>query len=799
MGDSGRERYYRISGEPVFDGAGHFLGYRGIGRDTTERKRAEQRLKLEHTAEADDAAQALKAVLHAVCATEHWDCGRYFRADSTAGVLRLAEFWCVPEQPIEKFIERSRDISYRPGGGISGKVWQSGQPLWIADLAADPRAQRLVSSLEAGIRSAFVFPVKSEGKTLGVLAFSSRQVRQSDDALLQAVVAIGRQIGQLVTRSNAQLALRANEERFQAMFNQAAAGMAQVDPAGKFVLVNQRLSEMLGYAGEDMLGKTISDLSHPEDARLTEGLRAQLLAGDIQKFSVEKRYLHRSASTVWVGLTVSLVRDRDGTARYEIAVFEDITERKHAERLLRLEHMVARCLAEAESVPAALQEVIRAVCEAQDWQCGRYFRADEQAGVLQLDEYWFVPGRGLERLVARSRAFTYGRGIGLVGTVWQSGEPLWVADALTDLGERPAVFLNEAGMRSAFVFPVKLEAKTIGVLAFAGAEVRKPDDRLLQSVHVIGSQVGQFLQRKHAEEALRQSEERFRTLTQMSSDFFWETDAAHRFTGIVLGPRYAANRMSRQPVGRTPWDLPSVKPDAAGWAALKAKMEGHVAFLDFEFARVVADGAVTYFSVSGEPRFSAEGAFLGYRGVGRDVTELANARERITSLAYTDALTGLANRASFNAALEHAVSASRRHDRRLALMFLDLDGFKQVNDAYGHDSGDRYLAEVGARLGSCLRSDDVVARIGGDEFVVLLEQVTEVQHVETVARKLLAEIARPYALNAGGELHLSASIGISLFPDDAADPRILMKHADAAMYCAKQRGKNGYCFFADAD
>ncbi|MDO8597622.1 MAG: GGDEF domain-containing protein, partial [Sulfuricaulis sp.] len=219
-------------------------------------------------------------------------------------------------------------------------------------------------------------------------------------------------------------------------------------------------------------------------------------------------------------------------------------------------------------------------------------------------------------------------------------------------------------------------------------------------------------------------------------------------------------------------------------------------FHDFEFSRARPDATEGHFLTSGEPRFGPDGAFLGYRGVGRNVTDLVQARERIAQLAYTDLLTGLANRTSLGPALEHAVQLARRHEKKLAIMFLDLDGFKQINDQHGHDAGDRLLTEVADRLRVCLRTSDLVARLGGDEFIVLLEQVQDTNYVQGVARRLLAEIARPYSLVAGEESRVSASIGISMLPDDAGDPRTLMKHADTAMYCAKQSGKNGYRFFA---
>jgi diguanylate cyclase (GGDEF)-like protein len=202
-----------------------------------------------------------------------------------------------------------------------------------------------------------------------------------------------------------------------------------------------------------------------------------------------------------------------------------------------------------------------------------------------------------------------------------------------------------------------------------------------------------------------------------------------------------------------------------------------------------------YFALSGEPKLAADGSFLGYRGVGRDVTESALTRERIASLAYRDPLTGMANRTSLGPALEQAVERARRRGFKLAGVFIDLDGFKQINDFYGHDAGDRCLIEVARRLRASVRASDVVARLGGDEFFVLLEEVQDEVAIENVIRKLLGEVLRPYDLPGGAQARLSASMGVSLFPDNADDAGALIKNADIAMYSAKQAGKNGYRFF----
>jgi diguanylate cyclase (GGDEF)-like protein len=277
----------------------------------------------------------------------------------------------------------------------------------------------------------------------------------------------------------------------------------------------------------------------------------------------------------------------------------------------------------------------------------------------------------------------------------------------------------------------------------------------------------------------------------MSSDFFWETDVEHRVSLVQHGPGYTPTLPKL--LGKTRWEVPAVSPDEHGWAAHRAMLDRRQPFRDFEFGRLTADGT-RYLAITGEPRFDAGGRFLGYRGVGRDVTEIALARERIATLAYSDPLTGLANRASLGPSLEQAVQRARRRGSKLAVVFLDLDGFKEVNDLHGHGAGDALLVEVAERLRAHLRASDLVVRLGGDEFLVVLEEVQDLAPVETVARKLLGEMRRPFALP-GAAAGVTASIGISVFPDDSADSTALMKHADSAMYAAKQAGKNCLAFY----
>ncbi len=176
------------------------------------------------------------------------------------------------------------------------------------------------------------------------------------------------------------------------------------------------------------------------------------------------------------------------------------------------------------------------------------------------------------------------------------------------------------------------------------------------------------------------------------------------------------------------------------------------------------------------------------------VDEKAKADERIEYLASHDSLTGLPNREMFNGMLRRAIDAAERHQRRFALLFIDLDRFKVINDSLGHDAGDMLLVEIGGRLRRALRAGDVVARLGGDEFVVTLEEAGEREEVERIAGELLSVLSQPLLLS-GHECHTTASIGIAMYPSDGTDVLTLTKNADMAMYLAKEDGKNGFRFF----
>jgi diguanylate cyclase (GGDEF)-like protein/PAS domain S-box-containing protein len=214
----------------------------------------------------------------------------------------------------------------------------------------------------------------------------------------------------------------------------------------------------------------------------------------------------------------------------------------------------------------------------------------------------------------------------------------------------------------------------------------------------------------------------------------------------------------------------------------------------FETARTRKDDQQIFVSITASPLLNIEGHIIGNSVIARDVTERRKMEEIIKHQAHFDALTNLPNRQYFMDFLSLGLAQARRHHNKMALLFMDLNGFKQINDTLGHNSGDRLLQEVARRLKASIRETDIVARLGGDEFTVLMPDLTLTDDVFTVLRKILAVFETPFMLD-GVAVDSATSIGVCLFPDDGEESEELMKRADSAMYEAKGTGRNSYTFY----
>jgi diguanylate cyclase (GGDEF)-like protein/PAS domain S-box-containing protein len=363
----------------------------------------------------------------------------------------------------------------------------------------------------------------------------------------------------------------------------------------------------------------------------------------------------------------------------------------------------------------------------------------------------------------------------------------------------PALF---ASMRAAFhdgaswqhEFRIRQPDGSVRWMRGNSVTVREPNGELASY-----GAVRDITESKLAETRLQESEARFRSLTDLSSDWYWEIDENFRFTNFV-GYRDGKSIMTQaDSLGKTRWELGALNLGKDEWEAHRRVLESHQPFRDLELHRLDAHGQPYWVSVSGTPIFDAKGQFRGYRGIGRDISTRKSAEDETQRLAFYDTLTGLPNRRLLTDRLSHAQGTSARNRRFGALLFIDLDNFKDLNDTLGHDVGDQLLEQVALRLVSCLREGDTAARFGGDEFVVMLEDLSEdeteaASQAELVAEKILARLNAPYEL-VGRQHNSSPSIGITLFCGSGLSVDELLKRADVAMYQAKAAGRNTLRFF----
>jgi diguanylate cyclase (GGDEF)-like protein/PAS domain S-box-containing protein len=472
-------------------------------------------------------------------------------------------------------------------------------------------------------------------------------------------------------RKEAERSLRESQALLEKIIDNIPTGV-QVKSAVDFRMLmwNKAAEAVWGVPRSEVLGRTNHDLWPREAADRMHAADLELIRqGGMQDFP-DRPAVTRDRGTIRLHMRKVPLFDAEGRATHILVIADDMTQRLAEERLLRLEHAVTRCLAEADSAAAVLPAVMREICESEGWACGEYWRRDDKEEVLRFQGFWNAYGPSIQSHFESAHAAVFAPGVGLAGRVWQSGEPLWVADVTKDARLLRRDLANNAGLRGAVLFPVAAAGAFLGVFAFWSREIREPDPRMLQAIRVIGSQIGQFLRRKQAD-------------------------------------------------------------------------------------------------------------------------------ERIQHLASHDLLTGLPNRVMFSELLNHAVATSQRYERKFSVLFLDLDRFKLINDTLGHDAGDQLLREVAARLTQSVRASDVVARLSGDEFVMLIQETAGARQARIVARKVLSALLKPVLLR-GQECRVTASIGIALYPQHARDEEALMKSADLAMYAAKEEGKNCFQVYSKA-
>ena len=704
-----------------------------------------------------------------------------------------------------------------------------------------------------------------------------------------------------------------SEQRFRSLTELSSDMYWEQDDQYRFTSSSGSGPEWLIKGRQQAIGKTRWDFKYDNMTEADWTAHIALLDARQPFRDLELCRADPSGRKIWISVSGEPVFD-DGAFKGYRGVGKDITGRKRAEQLQALEHAVSRSLADADSVTSAVQAVVRAICENEGWECGRYFRWDDKAGTLLFTEGWGISDDAVRQFLAKSIGLSYAPGVGLAGKAWESRQPLWATDITRDPRVNQSGLARGLGMRGAFVFPVFLEGKVIGVLAFNSRDVRQPEERLMQAISVIGSQIGQFLQRKQREEELR----RFRAAMDVSEDMIWLIDPARiktidvnntacrklgysREELLAMGPQdiisvsreelsetysrlieggggdtalegwYRRKDGSRFPVEAFRHALPSegshvivaVVRDVTERRAAEEELRRFrlamdnsadiivlidrttMRFVDVnetacrllgysreELLRMGPQDVLPITREELEPSYDAlianpagsagdivsgmkshyickDGTLLPFEAtrhvlrsgdttiiaaISRDIRARLAIEEKVAYLAQFDALTSLPNRNLFQDRLTQAMALARRNDWPMAVLFIDLDRFKLVNDTLGHGAGDKLLKEAAERLGSCIRSSDTVGRLGGDEFAAILCELDKTGDAGVVAQKIIDAFRQPFDLE-GKETYVTASVGVALYPADSDSAEALVVNADAAMYRAKEEGRNNYQYF----
>ena len=555
----------------------------------------------------------------------------------------------------------------------------------------------------------------------------------------------------ITERKQAQDALQASEARFRSSFDSAGIGMALCSFDGRWIQVNRRLCEIVGYPEEALLKMTFHDITHPEDLSPDMANMEALLNGTVPYFQMEKRYVHFDGHTVWINLSVALVRDAAGVPLHTVAHMEDISSRKVLEQAL-----------------LASEERFRRIVQT----------AEE--GVWEIDaeaKTSFVNPK-MARMLGYSSEEMLGRAL----TDFMDEEGRAIAEANIERRKQGIAEQHD------FKFMRKDGAQFWGVVA-----TNPTLDAQGQYAGAL-AMITDITSRKQSEEALRIAASAFD-----SQQGMFVTNADWVILQVNKAFTEITGYSKQEAVGLTPHVLlGSGRHDADFYAAMLDSLERTGSWQGEIWDRR-KNGEIYPQWLTVTAVKDTDGKVTHYVDAFTDITSRKAAEDQIQSLAFFDPLTGLPNRRLLMDRLKQAVASGARREKRGALLFVDLDNFKNLNDTLGHDKGDLLLQQVAQRLTTCIREGDTVARLGGDEFVVMLEDLsaTEMEaaaQAEIVGEKIHIALNQIYGL-ASYTHHSTASIGITLFGDQSENIEEPLKRADLAMYQAKAAGRNTLRFF----
>ncbi|MBI3562914.1 MAG: EAL domain-containing protein [Gammaproteobacteria bacterium] len=555
-----------------------------------------------------------------------------------------------------------------------------------------------------------------------------------------AVMILVRDIRNRLQRDHA---LRESELRLRSITENSSDFILLTDRNGRIQFINRVLH---GMAYADVIGKTIFDFNAADANQIIRAAVDKVLqTGEPTRYETSIQH-PGTGETVWFETNISPIKHHVQVTGLVLTA-RDVTSRISAEQsILETAH-------ELGSILSNMQDT--------------YYRSDLDGCLIRISN-------SVERLLGYSPKELYGKKIAELYY-----EPNEREHFLRTLDQSGGEMMN---------FETRLRHKD-GSMVWVSTNSRHYTNTHGEVAGVEGT-VRNVTERKLTEEKMRT----LSSALEQTADLVMIADRQGMITYVNSAFERVTGYASHNAVGKPTNLLRSGKHGAEFYKRLWETILAGEAFSDVLVNRRF-DGVLYYEEKTITPIRDAQGAITHFVSTGKDITERMHTQERLRFMAHHDALTELPNRVLFLDRLKQAIARARWHERKVAVMFMDLDRFKNINDTLGHNIGDQLLIRLTQRLAGSVRTGDTVARFGGDEFAILLDDVATEQDVTLVAKKILSKLAPVFEIEQR-ELFITASIGISIFPADGDDSEALLRNADVAMYRAKDMGRNNYQFYS---
>jgi diguanylate cyclase (GGDEF)-like protein/PAS domain S-box-containing protein len=575
-----------------------------------------------------------------------------------------------------------------------------------------------------------------------------------------------------------QVSLETSQAEYSHVINTINEGIFKLDKSGRLQFVNVIWEQLTGGSPTESINQFFTDFVHPESLVDVEIAIAETLQHTNFFYHGEVKFLTAQQQTIWVELKMQSSIEKDPHAGEELVItgnIADITARKYAQLIDELYDN----LEEQAMLGRDMEHVLGIFCV-------------ELSQALSLPLVWIArPTEEDPRVIAAAGK--------LVSQVSAINSALFDDSAQRQHFEQASqpqtltTDLRAHGFGDSLIVPLNIPSKGFNAILLFHADLTQHFSATdTERFHKLAAKIAIIIQLADDQKwmllhrAAVESTANAILISDNEANIEWCNDAFTRLSGYTLDEIKGKNQ-SMLNSGKQPPSLYE-----AMWQQLSKKRVWRGELINEHKNGIIYSTVETI-----TPLIDDRGEVTHFVTVQEDISELKAAEERLQYLATHDYLTELPNRFMFKERLDHAIQSAIREESKLAVLYLDLDGFKSINDSLGHQTGDIILQDLAKRLAKLVRKSDTIARIGGDEFVILVEDITQLESINDVSRKLLEAFKQSFTVH-DNQYKLTASIGISVYPQDGANAEELLSHSDAAMYYAKEQGRNNIQYFTRA-